>query len=156
MSRIIASFIAVCVLATSCNDASDAGHRKNGFSEELKTREDSLYHDVMEGHDVGMAKMGKIKKAINGVQSFADSLGKLTGKQKNDSLLLRAQAIKRELELADQGMNTWMETFAPDSGKGNQTVRLQYLQSEKEKVGKVKDAILTSLQLADTLLLSGR
>lgn len=156
MSKIIASFILVCVLTTGCNNASHTDHRKDGFSDALKTREDSLFHDVLEGHDVGMAKMGKIRKAIDGVQSFADSLGKLTGKQKNDSLLAKAQTIKQELVAADQGMNTWMETFTPDSGKGNESIRLKYLESEKEKVGKVKEAILNSLQRADSLLGKGK
>jgi hypothetical protein len=48
-------------------------------------------------------------------------------------------------------MNTWMEEFNVDSARDNQEVRLTYLKTEQEKVDKVKNAILESLRVADSL-----
>jgi hypothetical protein len=45
-----------------------------------------------------------------------------------------------------------MEGFKLDSGVNNKELRIQYLQSEKEKVTTVKEHILTALQQADSLL----
>ena len=49
-----------------------------------------------------------------------------------------------------------MEEFKADSLKGNTELRAAYLQSEKEKVTKVKEAILGSLQRADSLFAAGK
>ena len=68
------------LLLTACNSGDEhAGHRMDGFSDVAKTPEDSLFKLVMEGHDVGMAKMGKIKEAQKLAQAALDSLNKTTG-----------------------------------------------------------------------------
>ena len=59
--------------------------------------------------------------------------------------------IQEDLNYAEYGMNTWMEAFNPDSAKENMEARIKYLASEKDKVDKVKESILSSLQRADSL-----
>jgi hypothetical protein len=49
-------------------------------------------------------------------------------------------------------MNKWMEEFNMDSALNNAEERIDYLGSEKLKVSKVKEAILGSLQKADSIL----
>jgi len=150
MHRLLIGLIITGILA--CNDQADtATERKNGFTPEIKTKEDSLYHDVMEGHDVGMAKIGKVRKYLDQSQQALDSINKLPA-AKTDTTYRRALTnLHEDLKYADYSMNAWMEEFKVDSGTGNNELRIQYLQSEKEKVNKVKEHILRSLQRADSL-----
>lgn len=153
MHNQIKSFIAIaCLVAIGCNNAGTDTPRTDGFSEKPVTKEDSLHHDVMEGHDVGMAKMGQIRKHLAQIQQQLDSLNKLPVKQQNKEYLQALSGLQQELKNADSGMMTWMEEYKDDSAKGNETLRIQYLQAEKEKVNMVKRQILESLQRADSLL----
>ena len=59
--------------------------------------------------------------------------------------------VQEDLNYAEYSMNTWMEEFNVDSARDNSEVRRTYLKSEQEKVDKVKNAILESLRVADSL-----
>jgi hypothetical protein len=49
-------------------------------------------------------------------------------------------------------MDRWMEEFNMDSASNNEEMRVKYLESEKIKIAKVNEAMLSSLQKADSLL----
>ena len=49
-------------------------------------------------------------------------------------------------------MNQWMEEFSIDSAQDNPEKRIEYLSSEKVKVTKVKDEILSVVAKADSAL----
>ena len=54
-----------------------------------KTEVDSLFEEVIEGHDEAMAaQMTKMKKAKEGVQHVIDSIMKLPGKNKRCSFFI--------------------------------------------------------------------
>ena len=152
MKKLIYSLIGVCVLATGCTDAANDAQRKDGYSQKPKSLEDSLFKLVINGHDVGMAKISKIRQAGNEIQTLIDELSKKTGNRKNDSLLAAAKQVKLQLDAADQGMNQWMETFNPDSMVGKEQERIAYLKDEQVKVEKVRDSILNSISGAEALL----
>lgn len=137
-------------LLTACNNGDEhAAHRTDGYSDVAKTPEDSLFKLVMEGHDVGMAKMSKIKESQKLAQSALDSL-KISSRV-NPALQQALTDIQEDLNYAEYSMNTWMEEFNPDSARDNMETRLSYLKSEQEKVEKVKGSILESLRVADSL-----
>ncbi|NII24243.1 viral A-type inclusion protein [Pseudoflavitalea sp. X16] len=153
MHNHIKSFVVIAAMAAlACNNAPTDPARKDGFSTIPATKEDSLYHQVMEGHDVGMAKMGRIRKYLVQIQQTTDSISKLPVKQQDKQYLQALSTLQQELKKAEEEMNTWMEQFNGDSAKDNQALRMQYLEAEKEKVNGVKDQILGSLQRADSLL----
>src|SRR5436190_24156858 len=107
-------FIAlISMLAIACQNATNADktERKNGFTPVLKSPEDSLYHDVMQGHDAAMAKMGRLRKYIDQVQHALDSINKLPSQKTNISYQHRLIDLQKELNNADNDMNTWMEGF---------------------------------------------
>ena len=138
-------------ILTACNNADEhASHRTDGFSDVAKTPEDSLFKLVMEGHDVRMAKMGKIKEAQKLAQVTLDSLNNTTGLGK-EALQQALMDVQEDLNYAEYSMNTWMEEFNVDSARDNREVRLTYLKAEQEKVDKVKNAILESLRVADSI-----
>ncbi|MBC7826409.1 MAG: hypothetical protein H7122_01585 [Chitinophagaceae bacterium] len=147
--------VTLVLFICACNDTSpEQVDRKDGFTPLLKTTEDSLYHDVMEGHDIGMAKMSTLRGNLKRVQRELDSVQKLPV-QKIDSPYMRALLdLQEELNYADHAMFTWMGEFKVDSASSNKDKRIKYLESEKAKVEKVRDNILNSLQRADSLFKS--
>lgn len=137
----------------SCKDtSSEPPERRDGYTVVLKTREDSLYHEVMQGHDIGMAKMGKLKRHLKEIQQELDSLNKLPATKIDEDYQQTLIDLQEELNYADYSMFTWMGEFKADSAKDDKAKRLAYLESEKIKVEKVKEYILTGLQRADSLL----
>ncbi len=141
-----------CIMTAACNDAPTEAGRKDGFGDTPVSKEDSLHHAVMEGHDVGMAKIGRLRKCIGQLQQREDSIGKLPVAKQDKQYLQALSSLKADLAAADKGMNTWMEEYKDDSAKGNEPLRPQYLESEKVKVTLVKDQILGALNRADSLL----
>ena len=147
-------FLALSLGLASCgNNGNDPSQedRKDGYSEKPASPEDSLFHEVMEGHDSAMAKMGKLSGAIKAVRLRRDSLVRV-GARSGNSDLITATNLEKELTLSETAMNDWMEHFNVDSATDNEAVRLKYLESEIGKVNKVKDQMFSALGKADSLL----
>lgn len=117
---------------------------------------DSLMADVMDGHDVGMARMGKIRSMRAAVSRLLDSIQALPEKARNAAAPLKSRldSVAADLNYAETAMDKWMSEFDMDSAKNNIQKRIQYLLDEKNKVSKVKDAILGGLARADSVLKS--
>lgn len=150
MKQLLA-FILIVHLCGCENSSSEQNDRKDGFTPVLKSREDSLYHDVMEGHDIGMAKMSKLRAHLNKVQRELDSISKLSPSKVDRGYKQALIDLQEDLNYADHAMFTWMGEFKVDSANENKEKRLSYLESEKLKVEKVRDNILNSLRRADSL-----
>ncbi|PZR25735.1 MAG: viral A-type inclusion protein [Citrobacter freundii] len=119
-----------------------------------QTLSDSLFDQVMDGHNVGMAKMPKLTDAKKKAQIIIDSIQKLPAKAQQAAapLLTQIDSLKKQLDYAEFAMNKWMDEINIDSANNDLKKRIQYLTDEKDKVNKVKTAILASLQKADSLL----
>jgi hypothetical protein len=140
------------LIVIACNDNTGdehATHRKDGFTKTLKTKEDSLYQEVMDGHDIGMAKLGKMTGYIKAVNKSIDSI-KSSGNPDQKKLVL-LQSIAADLSQADYSMNRWMEEFKIDSAKDQEAARLAYLESERDKINTIKQRILSGIERADSL-----
>lgn len=147
----IVSGACIVVALFSCNSENDsAAHRENGFTP-AATREDSLNHDIMEGHDVAMARMSKLDDYLAKTKHALDSVEALPNEKLD--ILFRDDliSIQRSLDSARLSMNAWMDGFKPDSAEQNKEVHLKYLESEREKVMKMKNMVLSSLQRADSM-----
>ena len=140
------------VVFQSCKEEepkTEASERKDGFTKNPKSRPDSLFQEVMDGHDVGMAKMGQISGYLKTLKVSLDSARKQ--KPPNKNLIVVMESISTDLNQADYSMNRWMEEFKLDSAENNEPVRVAYLESERDKVNKIRDRILNSLKRADSL-----
>ncbi|HUM65796.1 MAG TPA: hypothetical protein PLV32_08130, partial [Chitinophagaceae bacterium] len=115
---------------------------------------DSLYKDVMNGHDVGMAKMGRLTRAEQTTRRLLDSIKNLPAKaqQSAEPLRIKLDSLQKDLSYAEFAMNKWMEEFNIDSALNQLDQRIEYLKSEKIKVSKVKESILNGLEKADSVL----
>ncbi|MGZ8559076.1 MAG: viral A-type inclusion protein [Chitinophagaceae bacterium] len=148
---LVATFFTITITACNSVENKHNGHIQNN---ELKTKADSLMKDVDEDHITGMAKMGKLTRAEQTTRRLLDSIAKLPAKAKQaaEPVKLKLDSLQKELSYAESAMNKWMNEFNMDSSVNNVQERINYLGSEKLKVSKVKEAILNSLQKADSLL----
>jgi hypothetical protein len=141
---------AIGVLA--CNNSKTEKNKKS----ESELMADSLMKEVEDGHNVGMAKMGRLTRAEQATRRILDSIQKLPAKarQAAQPLQVKLDSLQKDLSYAESAMNKWMNEFNMDSAVNDVQQRVEYLQSEKLKVSKVKEAILSSLQKADSTLKS--
>ncbi|MES1221880.1 MAG: viral A-type inclusion protein [Bacteroidota bacterium] len=153
MKKVALPFICLFLIVyTSCNNES-----KNAQPETSpKTAADSLMHDVMDGHNEAMAKMGKLNRMELEVQNIIDSIEKLPAKAKAalSSYKIKLDTALVHLRSAKEGMDKWMDNFNMDSAITNMEQRVKYLTDEKLKVSTVKESILSSLAKADSLIKS--
>lgn len=143
--------VASILTFVACN--SNEGKKSKHTEAEAKALKD----EVMEGHDIGMAKTPKISQMQKEVNRILDSIGRLPAKSQEAvaGLKGRLDSLRKDLDYADFAMNKWMEEFNYDTAtKGDLDRRVEYLVDEKMKVNKVKDAILNSLAKADSVLRS--
>lgn len=151
--KVLIAAMALAVLAACNNQKEQEGHGGHG-KHAPQTREDSLMAEVMDGHDAGMAKYGKLQAMEKKARAAIDSIGRLPLKVQQELTPYKVQldSLAADLSYAIFAMDKWMEEFRMDSAKDNLDARIQYLLDEKMKVGKVKEAILNSLGKADSLL----
>jgi hypothetical protein len=149
MRRIILPALIVCLSFTACKDS-----EKKTTTTETTSPADSLLHEVNEGHDAVMPKMGRVRNAQKELQRMIDSISTLPEKTQKASASLKArmQDLVNQLNYADFAMDKWMMEFNRDSALSDVQQRIKYLTEEKLKVDKVKDAVLTGLARADSIL----
>lgn len=147
-------FLILCHLLSCTDNAENAStERANGYTPELKNREDSLLHDVLQGHDVAMAKMSKLSRHLERVQALIDSMDRRGISAQQAQAYHQWTDLRESLRSAEYGMNAWMEEFKLDSFQSDREKRIRYLEGEKIKVMRVKENILGSLATADSLIL---
>ena len=156
MKRILLVFAVAVFAISACNNAD----KKEGeVPLTAKERADSLEKEVlekevMEGHDIAMPKSMKIPNLQKETRRLIDSIDKLPAKAREAAAPYKAKLenVYKELGDAYTSMENWMNNFDYDSAKNNAGQRIKYLTDEKLRVNKVKDAVLGSLQKADSLL----
>lgn len=148
MIKEMPGLILFTLLFVACNNSD------NNNTGKVKTYSDTLMDEVMEGHNAGMSKMSKLSVAQKKIQQAIDSIARLPGnlQSRNTSYKMHLDSILRKLKYAEYAMNKWMDEFRMDSEANNEDGRIKYLESEKIKIGIVKDTMNTSLQAADSLL----
>ena len=149
MKKFLVSVIAISLFAACQNSG---GHNHEQAEELPKTHADSLYQDIMDLHDAVMPKMGKVRGARDYAQKLVDSIKALPSKSINADYQNQLQGLVVELSAADAEMDSWMMQFNMDTLANELDKRAEYLSAEKIKVGKVKEAVLSGLAKADSLL----
>lgn len=136
----------LALFTLSCgNQSADAG--------ETKSLPDSLFDEVIAGHDVAMPKMPKLERLLKQTRQAIDSVNQLPAAKQKELSAYKAQldSTLKALEYGDAAMTEWMNGFKYDSFKNNEAERIKYLQSELEKVNKMKDAVLGGISKADSI-----
>jgi hypothetical protein len=88
------------------------------------------------------------------VEAALDSISKLPANLKSAASTdqYKLEALLNRIKYADYAMETWMGEYKFDSFNNDLQKRMQYLEAELIKIQKVKQAIVTSLQNADSVL----
>ncbi|NBO55365.1 MAG: hypothetical protein EBU84_12420 [Actinobacteria bacterium] len=134
-----------------------SGHEGHAGHTAPKTSLDSLYSSIWDAHDAVMPKMGKIRGAQRKAGHLLDSINLAWSKrsmaepEQVKAWKAALQSVIDELNYADYSMDRWMTEFNIDSAQKEGETRRPYLESEKIKVDKVKEAVLRSLSRADSL-----
>jgi len=146
--KFVIQFVFV-LLFISCN-SSNTSTKNNSKT----TESDSLMHEILRQHDIGMAKMNKISDAKNRIQHSLDSISKLPFDIQKKSVQYRMglDSAFNWLTFADSHMETWMNEFNMDSLKDDQEKQIKYFESEKIRISHVNDEMISSLRKADSLL----
>jgi hypothetical protein len=154
MLRLMIALVSLGLFMAACNNGASNGENTEHKSgpPAPKTKEDSLFHDVMEGHDAGMAKVGKLRGNIKETRRQLDSLGKLPAKKVNGDYKQSLNDLQAALNKANTEMNNWMTAFKVDTLADNKELRIKYLEDEKAKVAVVKELIFSALNQADSVL----
>ena len=148
--RYLCMMLLLCgVFFGSCNNS----NKKTTVTttDSSKSTADTLMSEVMDGHDVGMAKYGRLNAMEKKVQAIVDSLGKLQAKSAI-AMKVKMDSLLSDIRSARQGMDNWMESFNMDSAANDMRARIRYLTDEKIKVNKVRDDILTVIRKTDSLV----
>ena len=138
--------IIAATIALSCNNNSSSGNMDQQNNASIpKTLSDTLYKAAMEGHDVGMAKMGEIARYQKLVKQQIDSVADLKNKMK---LRPPLDSALQELSHAEELMNRWMQDFDPDKAGSTEAEKISFYSSEKEKIDTVNARIFKSIENA--------
>lgn len=142
--------VLVFIAITACNNS-----EKTVENEDPKTAlADSLQKVVLDEHDIAMPKSMKIPAIQKEIQSLIDSISKLPAKAQTATAPYKSKLedLNKELSDAYSSMDKWMTEFKLDSTFSNAEEKIKYMTEEKMKVGEVKEAVLNSIQKADSVL----
>lgn len=142
-------FIAASCFIIACNHASSGRAAGENNSSVPKTLSDSLYKKAIEGHDVGMAKMGEIARYQKILKQRSDSL---TGLKNKAGMLPALNSALQELISAEELMNRWMQDFDPDKAGSTEAEKVRYYAREKKKIDTVTAQILRSIENAKRVM----
>ncbi len=134
----------------------DSGSKSAEGKDEQQAQADSLLDIVWDGHDVGMAKYGKLRSMKLKTEQMLDSISKLPAAAKEAAAPLKEKldGLLNDLTTAKDGMDKWMSDFGKqkDSAMEDLPLRIKFLSEEIGRVNKVRDDILNGLARADSLI----
>ena len=135
------------MLLFACNNSN---HSKT----ESEKKTDSLYKEVDDLHASAMAKSFQMEDAQKKLQAAVDSISKLPAHLKDAAARYKFQldSVLNRMKYAGFAMEKWMEDFKWDSATTNIEKRAEYLESEKQKITRVKEIIVNNIHAADSLL----
>ena len=110
-------------------------------------REQKLQEEVISIHDEAMPLMDQIMRQKGRLQYKIDSLN-ATGEPHDKEIEALREGIIT-LRRADSAMMTWMRQFKAVRDTVTHEERIEYLEEEKEKIGKVHHMMLEAIEEAE-------
>lgn len=135
-------FISLSILASCAKIGKQEDHQHNGGNSEENLNQ-ALYDQVMDIHDEIMPRSEDIYKLKKELQEKLASSTGLASEEKQELELAIAQ-----LDSADQSMMDWMHLFKPLPDSADQEKARAYLESEMERIKKVKELMNESIEKA--------
>jgi Mg2+ and Co2+ transporter CorA len=142
----IISFIALFI-ATACGKGSHHEGQHDHDNANNDNPNQALYDQVMDVHDELMPQMEDLYKLKKELQEKIAATPDMVAEKKGEL----DQAIAT-LDSADQLMMDWMHKFRPLPDSANQEKAREYLESEMEKVKKLKELFNESIDKAKEIV----
>lgn len=133
---IVLFFVSLCL--NSC--------KRNPYSENSK--QSILFDEVMKIHDDVMPKTADINRIQRKLKKHLKSNGEQMDATQKENILTTLDQLTK----ADDMMYDWMKKFEAPKSTVKEAEALQYLQSEKDKISKVSEAMLSSIDKGTKLL----
>ena len=135
-------FVSLSILASCAKIGKQEGHHQDGGSSEENPNQ-ALYDQVMDIHDEIMPRAEDIYQLKKELQEKLAGSPDMVADKKQELELVIAQ-----LDSADQSMMDWMHQFKPLPDSADQEKARAYLESEMERIKKVKDLMNESIDKA--------
>ncbi len=143
MKNINSLLFLLVVVVVGCTHAAKHDERDHEMSTSGDNPNQALYDQVMDIHDEIMPRSEDIYKLKKELQEKLASSPELPGEEKQELELVIAQ-----LDSADQSMMDWMHEFSPLPDSADQEKARAYLESEMERIKKVKELMNESIDKA--------
>lgn len=133
------------IALTSCNQAGKHEHHVSDASTGDNPNS-ALYDQVMDIHDEIMPRVEDIYQLKKQIQDKIAATTDMTADKKQE-----LEQVIAELDSADRSMMDWMHTFRPLADSVDQEKARAYLESEMEKIKKVKELMTETIERAKEL-----
>ena len=134
----------------ACNGSSTKSNSDNKFSEEELKEQQVLWDELMVVHDEVMPKISNIHKLGRQLKNYSE-----TKQGVPEIISERVKATVTFLDEADESMFSWMNNLRqlkPLQDTEKHEDILIYLRAEQERMAKVKEVMLMSLEKGSTLV----
>ena len=142
----IAFFLIVLLPVFALINCGKSGHDHHDHGTSEAAAEDSmgvLFDEVMKVHDEAMLKMDEIVKLQRELKDKIASAPDLVEEKKKE-----IEDKISKLDSARRGMMDWMHEFHPETDSLDEQAYREYMESEMEKVKKVREDILDAIARA--------
>lgn len=141
----IFNILFIALLLTSCGKSAEhSSHDHDSSSTEGDSPNEALYNQAMDVHDEVMPKLEDIYKLKKDLQEQIANTPDMVVERKQ-----QLEAIISNLDSANNAMMEWMHKFNPLPDSVDQEKAREYLESEIERIKKVKELMNESIEKAE-------
>ena len=147
-TRLFSFLLALSIFVSACGNSQKPAADSNNFTEEQLKAQEEAFQKMMSIHDEVMPKLDDINRVGRNLKPYLDSLEDKSVKEEINLAL-------KNMETAEDHMMEWMMA-SPKMGQlrdslSNEAI-IGLLQAEEQKISKVRDDMMNSLQAAEQLL----
>ena len=135
-------FILLCI-TTACSKSSESADHEAHDMENEESPNTALYDKVMELHDELMPRMEEIYNMKKEIQDEIAKTPEMVAEKKQE-----LEKTILYLDSANNEMMDWMHKFSPLPDSTDQEAAREYLETEMEKIRKVKDIMAEAVEKA--------
>ncbi len=114
-------------------------------------RKEELYDQVMEIHDISMAKMDKIMSLKSDLKEKIQTLS-MDSVNDHSAKINEMESILADLNEADEGMMSWMRDFHSNYENMQRDEIMEYLENQREKITQVGQTMNEAISQAEDYL----
>ena len=145
MKAILSKYLLLAMLTVALGCGQKSNHENHDAGHDMEEGgNQALYDEVMKVHDEVMPKMNDIYKLKEKLKDKIAQTPDMVEEKKED-----IEATITRLDSASEGMMVWMRNFNPLPDSAGVEEARDYLESEMEKIKKVKEDVRKALEEAE-------